>query len=44
VKNGHTITADAPAGSGIVDVTVTDAKGTSNTNSSDEFAYSPTSS
>jgi hypothetical protein len=41
VENGHTITADAPAGSGTVDVTVTDAKGTSSTSSADEFSYPP---
>lgn len=43
VKNGRTITADAPAGSGTVDVTVTDAKGTSSTSSADEFSYPPAS-
>ncbi len=42
VVNSHTITADAPAGSGTVDITVTDAKGTSSTSSADEFTYSPT--
>jgi hypothetical protein len=39
VKNGRTITADAPAGSGTVDVTVTDAQGTSSTSLADEFTY-----
>ena len=41
VKNSRTITADAPAGSGTVDITVTDAKGTSSTSSADEFSYPP---
>jgi hypothetical protein len=40
VENSHTITADAPAGSGTVDVTVTDARGTSSTSSADLFTYS----
>jgi hypothetical protein len=44
VENGHTITADAPAGSGTVDITVTDARGTSSASLSDEFTYTPTSS
>jgi hypothetical protein len=42
VVNSHTITADAPTGSGSVDVTVTDAKGTSSTSPADVFNYSPT--
>jgi hypothetical protein len=42
VENSRTITADAPAGSGTVDITVTDAKGTSSTSSADEFTYTAT--
>lgn len=41
VVNSHTITADAPSGTGTVDITVTDAKGTSSTSSADEFTYLP---
>ena len=41
VVNGHTITADAPDGSGSVDVTVTNAQGTSSTSSADVFSYTP---
>ncbi len=39
VMNNHTITADAPVGSGTVDITVTDAQGTSSISSADEFTY-----
>jgi hypothetical protein len=40
INSGHSITATSPAGSGTVEVTVTDAKGTSSTNPpSTEFTY-----
>lgn len=39
VFSGHVITADSPAGSGVVDVTVTTPLGTSNKNRKDEFTY-----
>ncbi len=37
--NSTTITADSPAGSGVVDVTVTTPGGTSATSSADQFTY-----
>ena len=39
VVNDTTITADSPAGTGVVDVTVTTPVGTSATSSADEFIY-----
>jgi hypothetical protein len=42
VVNASTVTADSPAGSGVVDVTVTDAGGTSLTSPADQFTYGPT--
>jgi hypothetical protein len=39
VLNSKTIMATSPAGSGVVDVTVTDSKGTSASGSSDHFTY-----
>ncbi len=39
VNSGASITATAPAGSGIVDVTVTTSKGTSATSGGDRFKY-----
>jgi len=39
VFSGHVITAESPAGSGVVDVTVTTPLGTSNKNRKDEFTY-----
>ena len=39
VNSTTSITATAPAGSGIVDVTVTTAEGTSSNSSFDKFAY-----
>lgn len=41
VMSAHSLTVDAPAGSGTVDVTVSDSKGTSGVNEpGDEFTYS----
>ncbi len=40
VNNATTISATAPAGSGIVDVRVTTPEGTSATNANDQFTYS----
>jgi hypothetical protein len=42
VVNASTVTADSPAGFGVVDVTVTDAGGTSLTSPEDQFTYGPT--
>ncbi len=42
VVSATMITADSPAGSGTVDVTVTTPSGTSPINLADEFTYSPT--
>jgi len=39
--NGTTLTATAPAGTGTIDVTVTDAGGTSATSAGDQFTYIP---
>ncbi len=39
VVSGTSITADSPAGTGVVDVTVTTPGGTSATSSADEFTY-----
>jgi hypothetical protein len=39
VVNAQTITADSPAGTGTVDVTVTTPSGTSATSSADQFTY-----
>jgi hypothetical protein len=39
VVNSKTITAEAPAGTGTVDITVSDAKGTSSASSADQFTY-----
>jgi len=41
ITSATSITAISPAGSGTVDVTVTDAGGTSATNSADQFTYGP---
>jgi hypothetical protein len=41
VNNGKSITATSPPGVGEVDVTVTNGKGTSATNSVDQFTYQP---
>lgn len=42
VVNARTATAVAPSGTGTVDVTVSNADGTSSTTGSDEFTYIPT--
>ena len=42
VVNASTVTADSPAGSGVVDVTVTTAGGPSPTSPADQFTYGPT--
>ncbi len=42
VANDTTITADSPAGTGVVDVTVTTPGGTSATSTADQFTYAPT--
>jgi hypothetical protein len=42
VVNDTSITADSPAGTGVVDVTVTAPGGTSPTSPADEFTYGPT--
>jgi len=39
VLNSKTISATTPSGSGVVDVTVSDSKGTSSTSSADQFTY-----
>ncbi|HXQ59404.1 MAG TPA: IPT/TIG domain-containing protein [Acidimicrobiales bacterium] len=39
INSGHAITATSPPGTGIVDVTVTNANGTSATSSADLFTY-----
>jgi len=41
VVNATTITADSPAGTGSVDVTVTAPGGTSATSTADQFTYAP---
>jgi len=41
VKSETSITAEAPAGSGTVDVTVTTAEGPSETTPADQFSYTP---
>jgi hypothetical protein len=41
VVDSKTITATAPAGSGTVDIIITDSKGTSSSSSADQFTYSP---
>ena len=41
VVNDTTITADSPAGTGVVDVTVTTPGGTSATSPADQFTYMP---
>jgi len=39
--NSRTLTATAPSGSGIVDIIVSDGKGTSSASSADQFTYTP---
>ena len=39
--NSKTLTATAPAGSGTVDIIVSDSKGTSSASSADQFTYTP---